>query len=351
MTSDLNGLNTENFWKFIEPLTLNGKDWSNLWHINYLGGCGGETLATWTAQYNDIDVYQYKDNTYNSGFRDSYWDALLFYKHWPSDYPESYNEDLESISPIIIQRKVKILSYMAHLWGPELHTSTSYDSFEEFLQKINLLDWHDIVTTWTTSKKQMLVSHLVEQDFSRQTILKNSNLLRLLPESETADPFITLLMFYKRYMLEDWVQAEYVQYLDPEWKMLVENLKDLQNGVVYTWQRELIKNKKLKMSWQEYVDYIYNKRIPIKNFNNDYMVSGSEWVFGPLSANSKRKIETNLKISLSEFPLDEWQDKNNNIISQLGYSTSMSLTAVVEKLKDYYSNVDYPVVTDLKTIN
>ena len=331
-------------------LTLNGTDWSNLWHINYLGGCGGETLATWTSKYHNIDVYQYKDTTPGSGFRDSFRDTILFQNKWPKDYPESFNERMDNILPNVLERKVKILSHMSYLWGSNLHTSEHYTSFDDFLTQIRDLDWEDIIYNWTLTKKQMLVSHLCPQDFSKFTIFKNSNLIRIFPTNENIKPFFVVLLLLKRLMLEDEVQAEYVQYLDSDQLECLHNVKSKQDGKVYLWQQELIRNQHF-VTWDMYVERLVKEKFNFINFNNDYLLPSEEWVFGSLSVDSKNKIEKNLQISLSEFPLEEFQYKNRDIIMSNGFTFDMSIDKVISQLQQYYSKHNLPVVTDLKTIN
>ena len=78
--------------KEILDITLNGHDWSNLYHVEYSGGTGGEKLAETIANIvhaqSNVDWRAGEEGTANYGLKDSFFNQYT--QPYIFDYTKPY---------------------------------------------------------------------------------------------------------------------------------------------------------------------------------------------------------------------------------------------------------------------
>lgn len=323
-------------------ITLNGTDWSNLYHCDYCGGAGGE-------QYIDLIGSQLKP------------------LHWvpqhinPMGTVDSFGNTM--ITPIVggdVQLNI------AHPdWFQNHETPMHLHSIDDFRYNLKLMaiaqtmkkfssskkiDWENIhyirqnINKLEVNEPLVLRSHLkIFQSPGYWTDLENSNFVEIYSFSKSH--LIQSMMMIKKWTTssEDtpwvkWRLNDATATLNrEEYNNLVNGLK---NGKLkklkYEWQYDYIKLKK----WDKIGDYEYfiNDRFrPVfeGQTKKHYSIDAVDWVFG-LNDSPFSITKQIMGVDLDSVKVAEMQKKNVELLHKHGLDLNSTMEECIAYFKAYF---------------
>tara|TARA_B110000263_G_C15273120_1_gene494481 strand:- start:606 stop:1610 length:1005 start_codon:yes stop_codon:yes gene_type:complete len=319
-------------------ITLNGTDWSNLYIIDYAGGCGGEKIGDFLSAKIDAEFTSPKTDITSCAI-DSF--------------------DNMYITPVLDLANDDISLYRGY---KDRETNALFHS-EEMMKhnlKVNLIH-RDKDISWkmgfsTEDERDVLIRSL---HFTKNYILRshrnidwssftNAKVIRIYPRSES---HIThSLMLLKR-----WVQ------LDPEVPvsdlgkfMSVEALEWVTSNIlsktpelVYQWQRELINTGDYKkLNWVSFVEDSFKNAENYWTTQTVNVISPVELVFGT-DESPIRIINDITGVDITSDASKAWQQGNIDLLAEHGISMTSTKEECIAYFKDYWNLNNIPCVTEI----
>ena len=329
-----------------ESITLNGYDWSNLYHIEYSGGTGGEKLAETIASIvnaqSNVDWTSGEEGTANYGVEDSFFNQYTQPNIF--DYTKPYmlydgltdNHDVHQFAS-----NLKLLRYYRK----------ECDLLKNGVDVAPVSDdeKHSVIANNREQSNLVLRTHYILRDYEQ---LKGMNSLYLYPLKNTQ--ILTLRMFLRRWLNRKNLEQERIQQIlgDEMFKWFLEKYKS--DDGYYSWQIEIaLKNKENFYQGKEfYTDFetfidVWNHKH--RNFGDlgreqDYtkarerrLIDAFDWCFGD-DESVFNKIKNDIGINVGTNEVRLWQIKNKKDIEDKGISIYEEDPLVIkEYLLNYYS--------------
>ena len=328
-----------------ESITLNGYDWSNLYHIEYSGGTGGEKLAETIASIvnaqSNVDWTSGEEGTANYGVEDSFFNQYTQPNIF--DYTKPYmlydgltdNHDVHQFAS-----NLKLLRYYRK----------ECDLLKNGVDVAPVSDdeKHSVVANNREQSNLVLRTHYILRDYEQ---LKGMNSLYLYPLKNTQ--ILTLRMFLRRWLNRKNLEQERIQQIlgDEMFKWFLEKYKS--DDGYYSWQIEIaLKNKENFYQGKEfYTDFetfidVWNHKH--RNFGDlgreqDYtkarerrLIDAFDWCFGD-DESVFNKIKNDIGINVGTNEVKLWQIKNKKDIEDKGISIYEEDPLVIKNyLLNYY---------------
>ena len=340
-----------------DSITLNGHDWSNLYHIDYSGGTGGEKLAETIANIihaqSNVDWRTGEEGTANYGVEDSFFNQYTQPNIF--DYTKPYmlydgltdNHDIHQFAS-----NLKLLRYYRKecylLKNIESMMLNNIDIPEIDIIPVSDDEKHSVIANNREQSNLILRTHYVLRDYEQ---LKGMNSLYLYPLKNTQ--ILTLRMFLRRWLNRKNLEQERVEQLlgNEMFKWFLEKYKS--DDGYYSWQIEIaLKNKENFYQGKEfYTDFetfidVWNHGHP--NFSNlgteqDYtkarerrLIDAFDWCFGD-DESVFNKIKNDIGIDVGTNEVKLWQIKNKKDIEDKGISIYEEDPLVIKNyLLNYY---------------
>jgi|TARA_B100000282_G_scaffold61471_1_gene41208 hypothetical protein len=357
----------------IFSINLNGYDWSNLYHVDYSGGSGGEYLTELiankagakassmikdTPEGKNYEIMDSINNQYATPYIHDYAEPFLLKGH--------YNIDTHDIRTMGMNIKLwdyyrfEIKRHLNNLNDPE-HNPERVKSFPTQVEKINIARMH------RCTHPLIVRTHYNKRDYEQ---LKGIKSLWMYPA--THSQLVAVRMFLRRHLnsLLSFDKHRTQERLGEHMFEWFKKRYDSGTGIYYQWQLEqALKNKDkfynnedFDSSFKNLVDTFMDEQsdFKVKEFRiyNDInkdpkwrlnrfenFINATDWVFGfdeePFNV-VKKVTGFNIRSEL----VQEWQDKNKSQLTDLG----IKFTATQEECKDfilnYYKNNNIKVKID-----
>jgi hypothetical protein len=307
-------------------ITLNGTDWSNLYIIDYAGGCGGEMMCDLISDKVDAQFSISKSSTQSFAI-------------------DSFDNLYVTYSLVLVHADIN--QYRGYK-GKESNTPFHSDETMKHNLKVNLIhrdkdiSWKmgfsaenerdALVRNTHFTKNYILRSHR-NSDWSSFT---NAKVIRIYPW--TKSHLIQSLMMLKRWVIGHSYIEEIKEAMSPSVQEWIEN--SVLADTLYGWQCELIIDRRLRsFNWDSFVE----DRFAINHNESKNTISGTEWVFGT----SDVSIKTVAGIDITTDAIKKWQQGNIDLLAE----HSISMTSTKEECVDYFKNYwmlnNLPCVTEI----
>jgi len=316
-------------------ITLNGRDWSNLYIIDYSGGCGGEKMCDYLSEKIDAQFTI------------------------PQSLTQSFT--IDSFSNLYVTTQLDTTRGDIKQYKGYKDRETDSDTHSEDTMKHNLkvnlihrdkdISWHmrfstederdSLVRDTYFTKNYILRSHR-NIDWSSFT---NAKVIRIYPWLDSHIP-------YSLMMLKRWVK------LDPDFSKFPSrflsddtlewvkcNVFSETPGILYSWQHELLIADRLQdFNWSSFVDDRFAYAEIDEMAPNS--ISGTEWTFGtsdvPITI-----VKDITEIDIMSTDLVAWQQSNIDLLAQHGISMTSTKEECITYFKNYWDINNIPCVTEI----
>lgn len=312
-------------------ITLNGSDWSNLYIVDYAGGCGGEKMGD---------------------FISAKVDGQFTITKTPTQDPAIDSFDNLYITPLLHLATDDINRYEGYM-GKETNGLFHSEEMMKHNLKVNLIhreglvsgdDFDSLVRDTHFTKNYILRSHR-NIDWSSFT---NAKIIRIYPSGGAH-------LTYSLMMLKRWVEPDPVPIRQLGRFMSVDSLEWIQKNVFsktpnsfYGWQRELVQRNNLNnFSWSAFVEDGFNLAEGMGNTVKPSIkdISPVEWVFGTDSS-SIAMVKNATGVDITNSGIQDWQRGNIDILAEHGISMNSTKEECIAYFKDYWNLNDIPCVTE-----
>lgn len=330
-------------------ITLNGTDWSNLYHLDYAGGAGGETLATAICEAAGVKLYTPRKKDVPGGFVDSIWNQLI-----PPvtnnifdtiiNENERYHADVNNHS---LERIIKSFIFVKYMWT-FIHVGKKEIPEYKLIRLLESdFDFNKIATSWEINDKLFIRTHHDYRNFNG--ILNNSKRLRIYPLKTAL--ICNYIMFIKQWICEFELAPETLETgVDDYARMYYYKLKKLQNNKVYRWQWEQI-NKKEEINWKSFVTHFMDRDYlhVLKNEpDHNNIIEAHDFLFKC----DEKTIDTINSVTHLNFrygQFDEFNEVNMKILSDANICLDdITETNVLDNVLNYYIKHNIPVIERMK---
>jgi len=326
-------------------ITLNGTDWSNLYIIDYAGGCGGEMMCDILSD--KVDAQFTSPQTPLQSFSDDSFGNMY----------TSPARDLLNLAFVHRYRGYKC---------KEIITAEHSDDTIKHNLKLNIIHqdkdatkqveyWMDIekeidlaVRNTRLTKNYILRTHR-NRDWSSFT---NANVIRIYPEAMSH-------LTWSLVMLKRWVTPRYAgwksshQSVDvDDWKIgltidklewIISNIFSETPNTLYDWQCELIMTDRLDdFNWDSFVEDIFAYQTFDEADKNS--ISGEDWVFG---TGESVPIAKTAGVDISTDAIKSWQQGNIDLLVKHGITMTSTKEECVNYFKNYWNINKIPCVTEI----
>ena len=320
-------------------ITLNGTDWSNLYIIDYAGGCGGEKMGDFISEKIDAQFTIPKTLTDPSidSFDNMYITPLLHLMHDDINLYEGYKgKDTNGLfhSEEMMKHNLKINlihRYCDHSQQMRVASEDEIDSL--------VIDTH-------FTKNFILRSH---RNIDWKSFTK-ARIIRIYP---WVDSHLThSLMMIKRWIELDPVHVrDFGRYMTSdmiEW--IMSNIFSKTPDILWGWQRELVMTNRLQdFNWRSFVDESFKEAAgfekPYKSVLGQSIPS-VEWVFDSSDVPST-KIKTITGIDVMPDDVKNWQQSNVDLLAEHGISMTSTKEECITYFKNYWDLNNIPCVTEI----
>lgn len=320
-------------------ITLNGTDWSNLYIIDYAGGCGGEKVGDFLSAKIDAEFTSPKTdisgcaidsfaNMYITPVLDLAFDDISLYRGYKG-------------------RETNALFHSEEMMKHNLKVNLIHrDKDMSHKMKFSTEDERDkLVNDSHFTKNYILRSHR-NIDWSSFT---NAKVINIYPWS---DSHIT----YSLMMLKRWVQLEPIDFINDLGKfMSIDAVEWVKNNIlsktpelIYQWQREVINTEGYKkLNWKSFVENSFENVQSYNHFSLTHdAISPVELVFGT-DESPIRIINDITGVDLTSDAIKKWQQGNIDLLAEHGISMTSNKEECVAYFKDYWNLNNISCVTEL----
>jgi|TARA_B110000881_G_scaffold209242_1_gene215261 hypothetical protein len=330
-------------------ITLNGTDWSNLYIIDYAGGCGGEKMNDFITE--KIGA-QFTSAKLSSDVHSCAFDSF----------------DNLYITPLPLHLANNDISLYSGYKGGETNGLFHSEEMMKHNLKVNLIhrdeDMSQKMESSTEDERDSLVR---SSHFDKNYILRshrninwssftNAKVIRIYPS-------IGSHLTYSLMMLKRWVQSDpevpisdlgkFMSAEELEW--ITTNILSKTPDVVYQWQRELINIGSYKeLNWWTFVeDSFMGAHYHNDGYERDYpqtanSIPAVEWVFGTDDSDLPLWLSIINDITGIDTSTDEiktWQQANVDLLAEHGISMTSTKEECVDYFKNYWNLHNIPCVT------
>ncbi len=332
--------------KEILDITLNGHDWSNLYHVEYSGGTGGEKLAETIANIvhaqSNVDWRAGEEGTANYGLKDSFFNQYT--QPYIFDYTKPYllydgitdNHDIHKLAS-----NLKLLRYYRKecLEEARLEKGTIVSDDEK----------QSVVSNNREHSNLVLRTHYLFREYEQ---LKGMNSLYLYPLKNSH--ILGLRMFLRRWLNRKNLEQERLEQLlgNEMFKWFLEKYKS--DDGYYSWQIQIAltnkenfyQGKEFRTDFESFID-LWNYQhgnFGTLEVEKNYVTSRErkiidpfDWCFGDNeSIFNQIKNMINVNVGTNEVRL--WQIHNKKDIEDKGISIYEEDPLVIKDyLLNYYS--------------
>ena len=311
-------------------ITLNGTDWSNLYIIDYAGGCGGEMMCDLISDKVDAQFSIPKSSTQSFAI-------------------DSFDNLYVTYSLVLVHGDInQYRGYKCKESAPELHS----DETMKHNLKVNLIH-RDKDISWkmgfsTEDERDSLVRNT---NFTKNYILRshrnsdwssftNAKVIRIYPW--TKSHLIQSLMMLKRWVTGHSYIEKIKEVVSPSVQEWIEN--SVLADTLYGWQWELIIERSLRaFNWDSFVEDRFTYR-ELEEVGND--IPATDWVFGT-STLPDTMIKTITEIDVSTDVIKTWQQGNIDLLAEHGISMTSTKEECVDYFKNYWMLNNLPCVTEI----
>lgn len=313
--------------KEILDFNLNGTDWSNLYHVDYSGGSGGEKLAeTIATKVNAGDFLveynhgiNHKDINY--GIKDSFFNQYT----QPTVYTHAvpfllYHGSIDEHKMHEMASNLKLLRY----YRPDIENEST-ENFPTEDDKISVVKSH------RDHANLILRTHKFPKHWE---VLDGMKSIYMYPSRQTH--IITLRMFLRRWFNKKDLEQEKIHQLlgDEMYKWFVEKYKS--DAGYYAWQIEIaLKNidnfyngKDFRTDWEHFVDdwiEFHPNHLETEWFTKDLdrynrrkkLIDPFDWCFGDTN-DVFINIRNIIGLDLMSSDVERWQIENRKEIENQG---------------------------------
>ena len=340
-----------------DRLTLNGTDWSNLYHLDYSGGCGGEYLTELIAdkagapfEKPTLTNYEIKDSIgsqYATPHIYDYSEPFLLKGH--------YDTDLHSISTWGMNIKLwdyfrfDIKRHLDHLNGD----ATRVLHFPKHVDKIKIAREHRCTASL------IVRTHYAKRDYEQFEGMKS---LWMYPATQSG--IVSVRMFLRRHLkaMDNFEQDRVKNRLGDKMFEWFKKRYDSGTGIYYHWQLEqalrnknkFYNNEDIDGSFEDIVDTFMGTHSDIKvsefrihkrtdkDFGDVFewklnrlqnFINATEWLFG-FSEDPFNIVEKVTGFNIKSDLVHSWQQDNIRVIQNAG----MKFDSTQEECKDFILN-------------
>jgi hypothetical protein len=323
-------------------ITLNGTDWSNLYIIDYAGGCGGEMMCDLISDKVDAQFSIPKSSTQSfaiDSFDNLYVTYSLVLVHADINQYRGYNCK-ESNTPFHSDETMK------HNLKVNLIHRNNDISWKMGSSTEDVSD--SLVRNTHFTKNYILRSHR-NSDWSSFT---NAKVIRIYPW--TNSHLTESLMMLKRWVTGHSYIEEIKEAVSPSIQEWIEN--SVLTDTIYSWQWELIIDRSLRaFNWDSFVEdrFTYSSFIgspwnnrELEEVGND--IPATDWVFGTSTLpDTMIKTVTGIDIDTSTDAIKTWQQGNIDLLAEHGISMTSTKEECIEYFKNYWMLNNLPCVTEI----
>lgn len=296
-------------------ITLNGKDWSNLYHLDYHGGCGGELLmgiANIQSPYIEIENdNKGNDSAFGLVAAGSIPDNILI-----AHIPE---KDIENLSEDEYKYVVKALLHLR-----TTNNNTVFSSNALHRHKVDPIN-----KNWKSDKNFLLRTHDESKNYS--SLFPNCKSLRLYSPLDTWH-LIQYMMFKKKLMtIHD---GDPIQWFRRGVARTVADRYMVRRKFIYMWEWECIVRFKKYIKFE---DYLTRKFTPKKAVYEQFegAIDAAGWVFGYNTNHTIEQIQDTYETIVTEESkkvISKWQQENISMLTDNGLSLSSTPNDIQTKL-------------------
>lgn len=314
-------------------ITLNGKDWSNLYLVDYPGGAGGEMFTTMLADNLGIE-YGDKTSTLQSTVTDSCGNG------WSSwNFPEYISNSLsvynyqDTLNDINIS--MEVIKVLLHYWKEENNSTQKRLNLLSKKSSANPELFRNKAFDAAIKEDVVVRSHFYPNRYEE---IPNAKVIRLWPKN-----VIKGKICVSRMVMLKWLALTNIKVL----KDLPDELYDIagkQNGKLFEWQNEVFWKHENNMDFHEFSKMVltstdsFGETIP--HFDYDCNVIDShDWLFNGLSDNDKLKFEKVTGIEYEENSnVKDWRKNNIEFMKSEGIDVNKDYDVnelAIKALKKY----------------
>ena len=319
-------------------ITLNGTDWSNLYIVDYAGGCGGEVMCDLISDKVDAQFSIPKSSTlYQSNAIDSF--SNLY------------------VTPSLSQVSTDITQYSGYKCKETVTHTHSEDTIKYNL-KVNLIhreeDMSQKMESSTEDERDLLIH---SSHFDKNYVLRshreidwssftNAKVIRMYP-------WIDSHLTYSLMMLKRWVEpGPPVHYFKKfmtsdmiEW--ITSNIFCKTPYTLYEWQCDLIMANSLQdFNWETFVVDKFEEAGDYKKNGCD-VISAAKWVFGDSDSTYLDDIENITGVKIIKNDVVAWQQANRDLLAEHGLSMTSTKEECITYFKNYWILNNIPCVTEI----
>ena len=310
-------------------ITLNGTDYSNLYHVDYGPGCGGEKLAEILAIKGECSHCKKEDlNNPNHKyvFDDSFYNAycVAYFQPWLKPYTYKSRIPLDKHTLVDMVINLKLIDYFRD----------KIDMSKTETIHVDKTDYTKLAAGHNIKDNVVLRTHWHLREYQK---LKNAKSIRMYPIKRGYS--IVARMFLRRWLVEMNVKSWGLrEVLGDKYMDYAENYyKDVYGGVKYQWQQEILLHQKerfysdipVDLTYQSFVIQAFqsnsdsrladviNKEADDYAIPIDNIISADEWVFGT-ATRPLRQIYKYTGIHIEDKYIKDWQEENVNELVAIG---------------------------------
>lgn len=308
-------------------ITLNGKDWSNLYLVDYPGGAGGEMFVSMLSGMLNVGEFSKKKPKLNTIVHDSSGNCLASY-----EFPHYIKRAFDISFPyecVDVHQAAFIAKITSFIW--DLSGGTYI-----FSEKIGnaMIDAHgveyfiDKMIDIKIDKPIVIRGHHRNLEFEK---LDKAKIMRLYPHSENDAKIV-----YTRMIILKWL-SKYPFRIIKELPETLQEVATKNNGVLFAWEAENhFKNR--NFSFHEFLNSVYScvksdvTKVPTYFDYDKNIINCHKWLFSGLDEKDKQLFEKNTNLKYAE-PDDvlEWRNNNINFMNSNGIDVNKNYED--EKLK------------------
>jgi len=310
-------------------ITLNGTDWSNLYIIDYAGGCGGEQMCDYLSEKINAQFTIVKSpdqefaidsfaNMYVTGRLEIVYDDIELYNGYKDI---EINSHIHSDDTMKHNLKMNLIHRIDDL--SQHIEDSSQDEIDSLVRDIHF------------TENYILRSHSNTIDWSSFT---NANVIRIYSLPRTSHLTYSLMML-KRWVVKNPYDEEFIESVPDSIREWVA-LNIVSTKMLYNWQLELIMYDQVQdFNWSSFVeDRFTNAEI---DETSKSTISGTEWVFG---LGEKKNV---VGIDISTEEIKTWQQDNIDLLAEHGISMTSTREHCIAYFKDYWNINNIPCVTEV----
>jgi len=316
-------------------ITLNGTDWSNLYIIDYAGGCGGEAMCDFLSEK---IAAPFTSPKLASEIKSSAIDSF----------------DNLYISPAMrLFHQDDITQYRGYR-GIESNALFHSEEMMKHNLKVNLIHRDENMSQKMESSTEDERDSLIRSShFDKNYILRshrninwssftNAKVIRIYP-------WIDSHLTYSLMMLKRWVQSEPIGNIKKTtlsagalpW--IKSNILSKTPDLIYVWQLEVLNTGDYKkLNWESFVDDSFMNAGKYKQTANS--IPAAEWVYGT-DDTPIRMVNDITGIDISTDTIKTWQRGNRDLLAEHGLSTTSTKEECIAYFKNYWNLNSIPCVT------